>query len=146
MHNSTIHGSRIGLCAPEINITNAGLDAAHKGCYPGHGLGHGIGDKNCPGSGGAHGGHGGLGSIGRNLDKCESLIPKPYFFEGEAKYEGSAGGKGKKVNGGSGGGIIWMASTGTISLNNSQVNVTGQPGNVGAKGEFGSGGGAGGSI
>ena len=39
-----------------------------------------------------------------------------------------------------------MASTGTITLNNSQVNVSGQHGHVGSKGHYGSGGGAGGSI
>lgn len=144
--NGTVTGSRIGLCAPEINLTHSHLDAASLGCSPGHGLGHGIGNDLCPGAGGAHGGKGGIGSIGHNRQECEELIPDSYFSEGEAKYEGSAGGKGNMTMGGSGGGIVWMASTGTITLNSSCVNVTGGNGNPGNKGHLGSGGGAGGSV
>lgn len=144
--NATVHGSRIGLCAPRINLTHTKLDAAERGCPSGNGLGHGEGSSQCPGAGGSHGGHGGIGSIGHNDAICKKLIAKPYFYEGEAKYEGSAGGRGNQTQGGAGGGIIWMASTGTISLNNSHLNVTGQNGHAGQKGHFGSGGGAGGSI
>lgn len=53
-----------------------------------------------------------------NQSSCLKLAPKPYFYEKEARYEGSGGASGiKDVGlGGSGGGIIWIASTGTVSL------------------------------
>lgn len=67
---------------------------------------------NCPGSGGAHGGFGGYGSAGQSPNPCISQVPKPYFYKGEAKYEGSPGGRGNSSNGGAGGGIIWLSATG----------------------------------
>lgn len=89
---------------------------------------------------------GGIGSIGRHQDMCHKFVPKPYFYEGEAKYEGSPGGRGNLTHGGAGGGIIWLSATGTITLNDSEITVAGQNGFPGTKGHLGSGGGAGGSV
>jgi hypothetical protein len=70
LNAATVSGSRIGVCSPDVNLTGSVLDAAHKGCSEGTGLGHGRGTHLCPGSGGAHGGHGGIGSVGHNVEVC----------------------------------------------------------------------------
>lgn len=47
-------------------------------------------------------------------------FPKPYYFGQEARYEGSGGANGEireaRDTGGSGGGIIWLTSPGTIVM------------------------------
>ena len=45
-----------------------------------------------------------------------------------AMYEGSGGGRGNSSRGGSGGGIIWLSATNTITLDNSTLLVKGQDG------------------
>ena len=95
------------------------------GCTQGYGAGHGAGNANCPGSGGAHGGTGGYGSAGTSSTSCINFVPHPYFSEGSAIFEGSSGGRGNTTTGGSGGGIIWLSATGNITLNKTQLNVTG---------------------
>jgi hypothetical protein len=66
---STVNGPRIGLCAPDINVTSTKLNAAQMGCMN-DGLGQGNGNGSCPGSGGAHGGKGGYGSAGLPEKAC----------------------------------------------------------------------------
>jgi hypothetical protein len=61
-------------------------------------------------------------------------VPEPYFYEGVAKYEGSPGGRGNTTNGGSGGGVIWLSATGTITLESSRITVAGQNGFPGKNG------------
>ena len=93
LEGSLISAPRIGLCAPNINSTKSVLDAANKGCSPPDGLGMGGANETCPGAGGSHGGKGGYGSTGYGR-RCDDLVSKPYFYEGEAKFEGSPGGRG----------------------------------------------------
>lgn len=61
-------------------------------------------------------------------------------------YEGSGGGRGNSSRGGSGGGIIWLSATDTVTLENSTLEVSGQDAQIGPNGRLGAGGGAGGSI
>ena len=147
MHGASLSASRIGLCAPDITVHHTKFDAAERGCRAGFGLGHGIGNEECPGSGGAHGGRGGIGSILSDKTQCNGQAPLPYFSTNAAKFEGSAGGKGTKAMGGSGGGLIWLTASQTLTLNNTELTVRGGDGfEPSEKGQLGSGGGAGGSI
>ena len=59
-------------------------------------------------------------------------------------YMGSITSRG--VNGGSGGGIIWLTATKHIELTKSSLNADGKWGKLESYKEKGSGGGAGGSI
>lgn len=80
---------------------------------------------------------------------CTKHWPKPYFYGKEARYEGSGGGSGVhgKLLGGAGGGIIWLSSTGTLTINRSSIKADGTEGTTDTKKySYGSGGGAGGSI
>jgi len=76
-------------------------------------------------------------------------VPKPYSWGNEASYEGSAGGAALPYlskYGGNGGGIIWMTSSNTVTLNDTLVTVKGGEGEPYFHSKLGSGGGAGGSI
>jgi hypothetical protein len=64
-------------------------------------------------------------------------------------FEGSGGASGdtKKTTGGSGGGMVWLATPGTLLLRNStKVIADGSSGRVDEIDQDGSGGGSGGSI
>jgi hypothetical protein len=82
---------------------------------------------------------------------CTKHWPKPYFYGKEARYEGSGGasgsGKHEYAMGGAGGGIIWLSTTGTLTINRSTIYAKGMDGwTSDYKYAYGSGGGAGGSI
>lgn len=154
LSGSDIKAPRIGLCAPDIEINKGtSLDTTGRGCKSAEGLGSGIRGAFCGGTGGSHGGNGGYGMI-NSPDKhkhstCSKHFPKPYFYGKEARYEGSGGASGVhgKEFGGSGGGIIWLSSTGTLTINRSKIMAEGSDGITNDyKYAYGSGGGAGGSI
>ncbi len=66
----------------------------------------------CAGSGGAHGANGGYGiSYSPDHKPCHSN-PMTYYYEGEARFEGSSGGSAvhNSTLGGNGGGIIWISA------------------------------------
>jgi hypothetical protein len=120
---SNIIAPRIGICAPDINVmTGTTLDTEGRGCHDNKGLGGGIRGAFCGGTGGSHGGAGGYGmenTLNKNHQgNCTTHYPKPYYFGKEARYEGSAGATGVLGHqaGGNGGGIIWLSSTGTLTV------------------------------
>lgn len=112
------------MCSNDILMTNGYISANGRGCPANKGLGAGMQDGFCAGSGGAHGGNGGYGgSESNNPDekaKCAKMFPKSYYLGKEARYEGSGGANGEKRQardtGGSGGGIIWISCPGTVNL------------------------------
>lgn len=125
MVNSVLTGPRIGMCAPNITLLSSTLNTSAQGCPSGQGLGKGSASNLCAGSGGSYGGAGGYGASYSlyNQSQCLNLAPKPYFYEKEARYEGSGGASGirDQTLGGSGGGIIWISSTGTLALYQSKL-------------------------
>lgn len=80
--------------------------------------------------------------------QCASEYPIPYYFGTEARYEGSGGASGLEdaQYGGSGGGIIWISATDTVTLFATNVTAEGEDGLRPSFNSVGSGGGAGGSI
>ena len=126
MNDSSLHGPRIGMCAPNINTNYSLLNAAEKGCPSGHGIGKGQTPIDCSGAGGAHGGDGGIG-LAHAAVSCASAVPHSYFHETQAVYEGSSGGSAIQGSplGGNGGGIIWISSTDTATFNSTNITVKG---------------------
>ena len=151
---SDITAPRIGMCAPDINInSNTKLETSGHGCPSAHGLGGGIRGAFCGGTGGSHGGAGGYGMVNSGAKHhqatCTKHWPKPYFYGKEARYEGSGGASGTHLQpwGGAGGGIIWLSTSGTLTINRSTIYARGMDGKTSDyKYAYGSGGGAGGSI
>ena len=85
------------------------------------------------------------------MAQCKQNYPKPYYFGQEARYEGSGGGNGEsrsgiRDTGGDGGGIVWLTTPNTTHMYNSSVEANGLWGTVSNYDQYGSGGGAGGSI
>lgn len=85
------------------------------------------------------------------MAQCKLNFPKPYYFGQEARYEGSGGGNGEnrsglRDTGGSGGGIVWLTTPNTTHMYNSSIEADGRAGTVSNYDQYGSGGGAGGSI
>jgi hypothetical protein len=103
------------------------LDAAERGCPSGLGFGKGRANSTCAGSGGAHGGKGGSGlSYSVEHKSCKENL-NIYFYEDEARFEGSAGGCGRvdPTLGGNGGGVIWISATDTVNISDSTITVQG---------------------
>jgi hypothetical protein len=134
LSGATISGPRVGMCAPNVDLYMTEVDTAGKGCQADAGIGKGRADNQCSGAGGAHGGLGGYGGVitnsGRVRDGCTAHASHPYFHGHEARYEGSGGaspfeGMG---NGGAGGGIIWISSNGTVSLEGTNLIADGTAG------------------
>jgi len=128
-----IRGPRIGLCSNEVNLQDTLVNSTGQGCTHDEGLGAGILNPGCTGSGGAHGGHGGHGGVEsgdqNQINTCmnEVSYPQSYYFGKEAKYEGSGGASGDgEQTGGKGGGLVWITTTGTTTLNNSLIMANGQ--------------------
>ena len=63
LSGSTITGSRIGMCSPDVDLYMTNLDSAGMGCRSDHGIGRGRIGSDCSGNGGAHGGLGGYGGV-----------------------------------------------------------------------------------
>lgn len=148
LEDSRIEAPRIGFCAPDVTANSSMINAAQKGCWGGHGIGKGMTHKNCSGSGGAHGGHGGYG-LSLHNKICKRFVPVPYSWNDEASYEGSSGSSALEnlsYYGGVGGGIVWVVSTGTVTLNSTEISVKGGDGLPVEEVTLGSGGGAGGSV
>jgi hypothetical protein len=134
LSGATISGPRVGICSPNIDLYMTEIDAAGKGCVSDDGIGKGRADNQCSGAGGAHGGLGGYGGVitnsGRVRDECTAHAAHPYFHGHQARYEGSGGASPfpHMQNGGAGGGIIWISSNGTVSLEGTNLNVDGTDG------------------
>jgi len=144
INGSSITASRIGICAPYVDITSSHLDSSGRGCFSHEGIGAGLLGGDCAGGGGAHASRAGAGA---GSAQCAVHFARPHYFTKEARYEGSGGASGVRLaeTGGSGGGIVWVSTTGRVILENSTVSADGANGVV-ANGTNGSGGGAGGSI
>jgi len=61
---TNITASRVGMCAPNIKMTDSNIDVSARGCKSHKGLGQGIRGLTCSGTGGSHGGNGGHGGMG----------------------------------------------------------------------------------
>ena len=152
VYNSAIDGPRIGMCANNIVLNLTNVDASSKGCKHDSGLGKGHKMDNCAGSGASHGGYGGQGGAqlrdAHQEMMCSMVRSKPYYFGHEARYEGSGGASGDKLmtTGGSGGGVVWITTPDTLSMDDSKVQANGKWGRIDEIDQDGSGGGAGGSI
>jgi len=148
-----IQGSRIGLCAENINANFGTVDATGRGCPSDQGLGHGNIKDGCAGGGGANGGYAGYGG-GESTDpskraSCKQLYANTFFdYDNDASYEGSGGASSRsnEQNGGNGGGLIWITASNSVTVNDASFSSEGQDG-INKEGTYlGSGGGAGGSI
>ena len=154
MTKAKVEGPRIGLCANAIEIQDSDIEASGHGCQHDGGLGKGLKSGDCAASGAAHGGRGGYGATETLRENeiyaagCEGHRPEPYYFGHEARYEGSGGGSGdpEEGTGGSGGGVVWLTTPGTLHLEGTSVAANGKEGEVSGPDPAGSGGGAGGSV
>lgn len=59
MINSVVTGPRIGVCTPDLTMLFSQLNTSGQGCPSNQGLGKGLANQNCAGSGGSYGGAGG---------------------------------------------------------------------------------------
>ena len=85
MTKSSIEGSRIGVCAANVDLKETTLTTSEHGCPSDYGLGRGSQFGSCAGSGGANGGRGGFGGlIGDSADAhamfCEDKAPDSYQY------------------------------------------------------------------
>mmetsp|Transcript_4035 Transcript_4035/g.6817 ORF Transcript_4035/g.6817 Transcript_4035/m.6817 type:complete len:199 (+) Transcript_4035:2086-2682(+) len=148
MNGADLRAPRIGMCSNELEANKTDINANYRGCTADKGLGKGLLNHVCSGSGASHGGRGGHGGSVANDHSCFTVFPEPYYFGREARYEGSGGASGdrQKTSGGPGGGIVHIASVSKVSLKDSRVLADGSKGRVINYDQFGSGGGSGGSI
>ena len=152
MQESVIQGPRVGLCSNELYLSDSRIDANGRGCPPDTGIGSTKRVAQCGGAGGAHGGRGGYGASESSdesvIEQCKATFPKPYYFGKEANLEGSGGTSGdkEKSTGGYGGGIVWLTTPRTTTLENTTVASDGGWGRSDVPDQFGAGGGAGGSV
>jgi hypothetical protein len=83
-YSAQIKAPRIGMCSNYINLVDTYVSANGRGCRAGTGLGAGIQEGYCAGSGASHGGVGGYGGSESNeaTEKaiCLKSYPEPYYF------------------------------------------------------------------
>jgi len=140
MNKAKISAPRVGLCSNRIVADLSDIDSNFKGCEADNGPGNvERRSAHCAGAGASHSGFGGHGasdtSDADEVSACKKTVASLVDMGKEARIEGSGGTsgdspivKGKSTegrNGGSGGGVVWLAATDTIALERSTVAAEG---------------------